>query len=372
MKAVKSISPAVDGTVRVEPSPLGGVVIATSRSTGCENTRWGAEVDAHSHVSEAEATRSLLEIDDEYAFHTGGANLASGFRHYSRSDPEAQDRKYSFTRRNNENVAGPTAMPSPEHQAEPQAALADSTVGHVAALNAAEDDMGWRVDFEEEEARARLEKAMRDQKRLRHEELYELQKVYSKALRKNFRSLRGMPEPSFDTPSALYEEELEAIEEHRLSAVGNDEGVDSTPKLCPPPASQTHPLQSPRSLESLGMPHVARHSSAQDGKCGHDHAACDCNHMISHHADCADEVSIMTLSSDAIQRALRPLEAFALGEGTHIHTTHGGGTSGDGGVLLGPSSFVSRLRRRTTDDLPRADERREFGGLSDVPPWEEE
>jgi hypothetical protein len=293
--------------------------------------------------SEADATRSLLEIDDEYASPFSQRGAPNGFRHYYRDSEQVERKKTS--RRQVEAVAS-AALASPSSRDGNATKGADDDT----LPKSDDDDTGWRVDYEEEETRGKLEKAMRDQQRLRMEELYELQKVYTKAVRKNFRSLRGMPEPSFDTPSALYEEELDAIEEHRLSAQVDD-AADIASELLPPSVN-AHELQSPRSLASLGLLRPAQYQSA---------VAVDADAMEPthppHHADCVDERSITISTADAIQRAQNTAN-FVLGGGTHIHTTHGGGTTGDGGVVVGSSNFVSRLRRRTTTDT-----REKFGSF---------
>ncbi|CUG62326.1 Hypothetical protein, putative [Bodo saltans] len=296
----------------------------------------------HEPHSEADATRSLLEIDDEYTSPFSQRSAPSGFRHYYR-DTEVGERRRN-SRRQADAAASTTQASPTSHDSGTTRGVDDGGD----APKSDDDDTGWRVDYEEEETRGRLEKAMRDQQRLRMEELYELQKVYTKAVRKNFRSLRGMPEPSFDTPSALYEEELDAIEEHRLSVAAGDEVIGLSTEFPPPPSMNAHALQSPRSLESLGFLRAVPHQSGEEGA-----LAADLVEPVnsSHHADCVDERSIVVASADAIHRAHSTgAGTFTLGGGTHIHTTHGGGTTGDGGVLVGSSNFVSRLRRRTTTD----------------------
>jgi hypothetical protein len=323
MAASKNIRPDV------ESCALGGFVMSSSGTASLDDgpltlqfsPRKGDNVHVHGHPSEAEATRSLLQIDDEYCVRGAGShrNIASSstYRHYSHSDSDAAQ----------------TDAPVVEHSAvgcTPDRFLSEYPAKGSEREEGDDDEIGWRVDFDEEEARYRLEKAMRDQQRLRHEELYELQKVYTKALRKNFRSLRGMPEPSFDTPTALYEEELDALEERQHASSG---------------AQLYHP-DPPLAVadDSLGFRRLPGYCSQQD-----DHSSCE--HATHHqHADCVDEASMVAKSSDVIANHALNAEGFDLGGGTHIHTTHGGGTSGDGGVLLGPSSFVSRLRRRTTND----------------------
>lgn len=374
---------------------LGGVIGTSHGSLPSADSDDTPVSPVHGLVGEAEATLSLLQVDDEYDYSqkptthqwlmgggNGSAINTNGARychyhvpqrhHQSMSGSEVSPsrtangggRRHSGDvsssvgtfgdsrrgRATTADVASPSivqqrdvlghtlttgaesSLTSPHHHVHHRTSSSDQ-------LTAEDDGIGWRLDFEEEEARERLEKAMRDQQRYRQEELYELQRVYAKAVKKNFRSLRRIPEPSFDTPTALYEEELDALEEHCKAALQSSEGADrpcsnnSAYDMLPtPPSAPNGPITSPRAAP----PHVPSNSIIAVGMHGRtDTSSSDMMLSPQHHVDCAD--------SDAI-------DGVAGGGGTHIHTTHGGGTYGDGGVFIGGSSFVSRLRRRTTTE----------------------
>lgn len=284
----------------------------------------------------------------------GGSKKVAVYRHYaeqSGDDEEyvassaATDALLHHCERSRKKSSSPHGAPAAAEPYSPTAA--GPTVSSVMGV------VGWRDDEEEAEARERLEKILRDQQRSREEELMELHRVYTKAVRKNFRSLRGMPEPNFDAPSALYEEELDAIEAEQLQQQQEAQDQD----------------------ESARSP--------------------------SHYTDCTDEQAVARSAVDVMLKSAAPplqpaassssssrhrmqglvyppssaSETTAAGatlDGTHIHTTHGGGTRGMGGVV--PRGFVNRMRRCRLDE----DDGIEGAGgssthyMHDATPYEEE
>lgn len=336
------------------PPPTGacgsiGGVIATSRSAGCGEQLTGgddASAEGDSRVcADVEATLSLLQVDDEYdaqlhhhsassAGASTGGRVVSLYRHYtphhsSGSTTTAAHSKTSLKRKKRQqqqpascceedDTAGRSSdMLPPYPNAGPglgNAFASDDTASRMLSdasdCNNGEDC--WRDDAEETEVRVKLEKALRDQQRSREEELLEIQRVYTKAMRKTFRSLRGMPEPSFDTPTALYEEELDAASLDMYEALGGEDVAGSYD-----------------ARNDLGI-------------------------TTASHADCQDDAAMVASVVDHMERVQGGCDVRRTGavlypaDGTHIHTTHGGGSRGAGGII--PSRFVSRLRNHRADD----------------------
>lgn len=294
---------------------IGGVMIATSH---------GASVsfdEDHGERQDADATMSLLQIDDEYDAESHHPSRYA-YLHYqpsSGSSPTGQARK-DGSQRKRKKLAHEKST-----EGDGELALDISAIpGGGGAHERSNEE--WLVDHEDDEMREKLEKAMRDQQRCRQEELMELERVYSKAMRKTFRSLRGMPEPSFDAPSCLYEEELDALAEEQ----------EERDEQCLPPERGG---SKPRG-------YVRRYFYTEQGTSLRQHESCaphsddeaeteqsanspSIGRASSHHADCQDEASLLASVSEKNSAA-------------EFEEERRQGVSNGG--------FVNRLRRRTVDD----------------------
>jgi hypothetical protein len=289
----------------------GGLIIATSHSADFPSGQHSGTTP----LGDAQATRTLLELDDEYdsrGHHghdrrhvtcergpfmrdekglqrvavggigltvagTNTSSLPASELHAHRHDSVIAD----DARRGGRSPAGVVSekrLPEAkgwlrgEDQCRGSSSDGDEGVDDDddERLHAARE---WLMDHEEVEEKERLIRREMARQRGRVEELYELHRVYSKATKKTFRALRGMPEPSFDAPACCYEEDLDAAAERAL--YGSESAVVQGAELGEDDDDETVHRDQVRTSEEL-FSHMQPHE---------------------HHVDCLDEGSVLAASA---------------------------------------------------------------------------
>ena len=323
----------------------GGLIIATSHSADC----MAVVHSGGTPLGDANATKTLLDLDDEYdarsAIASHDRRVHSSFsRQHSIEEkrtgagcvaPSALD----DTGRSDPLFGGPSpangtavekrqALPPPhqqQHQQQQQQQQQrreqderescgwSKDEGDRRSGSAEDDDDArvlaareWLLDHEELEEKDRLLRRELARQRGRVEELYELHRVYSKATKKTFRALRGMPEPSYDAPACCYEEELDALAEasaRQDAALGSSEQ-----RAISLPASHPHYFCVQQGEDD--------DEDNQADACSSPPQRASESSIPQHHVDCVDEDSVrLGASALRLEEERRPESSGGGGKG---------------------------------------------------------
>ena len=278
---------------------FGGVVIATSNGhadSGGSDAPWDLP-----GLSECTAKESLLQVDDEYDAMDRQRFQRSQTRFPTAAGADSDD-------------GTPRHLCRSDEETSPLVSVYARTREEGGTPNGESHEGLW-ADDDEDALRQRYNQQILNQQRQRVEEMLELQRVYSKALHKTFRSLKGMPEPSYDAPICLCEEDIDQAEAiaAEIAAQAADGAGSSTLQ------EQTHYHQ------NYVRRYFAEGPSSENSPSGHTRS--ERSGSLELHADCTDHENIIVAAEASAWR------------GYVSHTAQPAESDSRTG-------FVSRLRRR--------------------------